>query len=65
MKSNPPYKSLGIIAVNEEKLKCVDHDGNELNHLEGRQVFFPPQVGLDLWSEGSKKIIRVHYNVDK
>lgn len=33
MHPNPPNERLWIIAVNKEKLKSMNHDKNELNHL--------------------------------
>jgi hypothetical protein len=47
MHADPPYKSFGIIAVDEEELECVYHDCNELEHLKCGQVFFPPEVWLN------------------
>lgn len=42
MHTDPPNKSLWIIALDEKQLECVDHYENELDHLQSRQIFLPP-----------------------
>lgn len=37
--SNPPDESFWVVAINEEKLECVNHNGNELN-LMNKKIHF-------------------------
>ena len=56
---------LRIAAVlNEERLEGVDNEHNELDHLELGEVTFPPEVGLDTWTQGGQEVVRVHHHVD-
>lgn len=63
--SNPPHKCSRVVAIDEEKLKCVHHNSNKLDHLQCRQILLPPQIFLILWSHCRKQIICVHHNVDE
>lgn len=45
-------------------MESVNHDGDELDHLENGQVFLPPQIFLVLWSECGKHVISVHDDVN-
>ena len=38
MATDPPNKSFGVIAVDEEQLECVHHNGDELD-LKRRQSY--------------------------
>lgn len=57
-------QSFGVVAVDEEELEGVDHDKAELDHLNGRQVFLPPEKLLVARSEGGEAVIAVHDDVD-
>lgn len=56
---------VGIVAVDEEQLKSVHHDEQELNHLDGGEVLLPPQILLVLGAEGREEVIPVHDDVDE
>lgn len=56
---------VGIVAVDEEQLKSVHHDEQELNHLDGGEVLLPPQILLVLRTEGCEEVIAVHDDVDE
>lgn len=45
--ADPPDEGAGVVAVNEEQLEGVDHDGHELSHLQDCDVFLPPEVLLN------------------
>lgn len=41
-----------VIAFDEEKLCRVNEDGDELDHLHGGQMLFPPQILLVFGAHG-------------
>lgn len=41
----------------------MDEYSDELDHLQGGQVLFPPQVLLVFGSHGGEKVVRVHDDV--
>lgn len=51
--SNPPNKRFGVVALGEEQLERVQHHQHKLDHLEGGEVSFPPEVLLVLWTKSS------------
>jgi len=61
--TDPPDESLGVVAVDEEQLEGVHHNSDELDHLEGGEVFLPPDELLVLGSHGSNHVIEVHDNM--
>lgn len=63
--SDPPDERLRVVAVDEEQLERVHHDGDKLDHLQGGEVLLPPQVLLELGSEGREQVVRVHHDVDE
>jgi hypothetical protein len=65
VEADPPNKSLGVVAINKEKLEGMNHYQHELYHLQGRQVLLPPKVGLNARAQGREEVVRVHHNVDK
>jgi len=52
--ADPPHESLRVVAVNEEQLERMQHDGQELQHLQGGQVLLPPQVFLHVGAQSSQ-----------
>ena len=38
MHSNPPHEGFWIVAIDEEKLGCVNHDGDELNLIGSLKI---------------------------
>lgn len=65
MHTNPPNERFRIVAVDEEQLEGVHHHQDELDHLDGGDVFLPPDVLLVLGSEGREQIVGVHDDVDE
>jgi len=63
--ADPPDESLRVVAVDEEQLERVQHDGQELQHLQGGQVLLPPQVFLHVGAQGGQQVVRVHDYVDE
>lgn len=63
--SDPPDERLRVVAVDEEKLESVDKHKDELHHLQGGQIFLPPEVRLYLGPEGGQKVVRVHHDMYK
>lgn len=63
--SDPPDERLRVVAVDEEQLERVHHDCHKLDHLQGGEVLLPPEVLLELGSEGGEQVVRVHHNVDE
>lgn len=63
--SDPPDERLRVVAVDEEQLERVHHDGDKLDHLQGGEVLLPPEVLLELGSEGGEQVVRVHHDVDE
>lgn len=63
--ADKPHKCLGIVAVGEQQLECMDHDSYELDHLQRSQVLLPPKVFLELWSYRGEQVVSVHDNVDE
>lgn len=61
--ADPPDESFWIVAVDEQQLESVDHDGQELHHLQTGQILLPPQVFLDFGSQSGQQVVRVHDNV--
>lgn len=47
------------------ELEGVDHDANELHHLQCRHVLFPPGVLLVAGSHGRQHVVQVHADVDE
>ena len=43
----------------------MEEDANELDHLDGGQILFPPKVFLVLGSHGSQQVVGVHYDVNE
>lgn len=43
----------------------MHEDDNELNHLHGREVFLPPQVGPHPGAHRCQQVIAVHHDVDE
>ena len=41
----------------------MNHDPNELNHLQGGHVLLPPDVLLVLWAHGGQHVVSVHEDV--
>jgi len=65
VQADPPDECFWIIALDEEQLEGVNHDGDELQHLESGQVLLPPEEWLHLWTHRCQKIIHVHHDVDE
>lgn len=65
MATDPPNKSLGVVAVDKEQLEGVHHNGDELDHLESGEVFLPPDVLLVLGSHSGHHVIEVHDDVNE
>jgi len=65
MATDPPNKGLGVVAVDKEQLEGVHHNSDELDHLEGGEVFLPPDELLVLGSHGGDHVIKVHDDVDE
>lgn len=63
MHADPPDEGFRVVAVDEEQLEGVHHDGDELDHLERGQVLLPPQVLLELRSHCGEQVVRVHDDV--
>lgn len=63
--SDPPDKHFRVVAFDEEKLESVEYHKNELHHLQGGQIFLPPEVRLYLGPEGGQKVVRVHHDMYK
>ena len=63
--ADPPDKGLGVVAIDEEQLESVHHNGDELNHLECGEVFFPPNEFLVLRTHGGHHVVKVHDDVDE
>lgn len=63
MHADPPDERPRVVAVDEEQLECVHHNRDKLHHLQGGQVFLPPEESLVLGSHRRKQIVRVHDNV--
>lgn len=85
--SDPPDERLRVVAVDEEQLERVHHDGHKLDlkgwnnprlestlqlalslwsyHLQGGEILLPPEVLLELGSEGGEQVVRVHHDVDE
>lgn len=61
--SDPPDESFRVIAVDEQQLESVHHDGQELHHLQTGQILLPPQVFLDFGSQSGQQVVRVHDDV--
>lgn len=60
VEADPPYERLRVVAVDEEELEGVDHDQDELDHLQGGQVLLPPEVPLHGGPESREQVVRVH-----
>lgn len=56
---------LGEVAFDEEQLRRVDQNGDELNHLDGGQVLLPPEIFMVFGAEGGQQVVRVHDDVNK
>lgn len=54
-----------IVTIDEEELCSVDENGDELDHLDERQVLLPPKIFLIFRSHGGQKVITVHDDVHK
>lgn len=63
--SDPPNKGLGVVAIDEEQLERVHHNGDELNHLKSGEIFLPPNEFLVLWSHGGHHVVEIHDDVDE
>lgn len=63
--ADPPDKGFGVVAIDEEQLESVHHNGDELNHLECGEVFFPPNEFLVLRAHGGHHVVEVHDDVDE
>lgn len=63
--ADPPHESLRVIAVNKQQLEGVDHYGQKLHHLQGGQIFLPPQVLLDVGSQRGQQVVGVHDDMHK
>jgi len=63
--ADPPDESLRVVAVDEEQLERVQHDSQELQHLQGGQVLLPPQIFLHVGAQGSQQVVGVHDYVDE
>jgi len=61
--ANPPDKCLRVVAVDEQKLERMDHDRQELQHLQSGQVLLPPQVFLYVGTQSSQQVVCVHDNM--
>lgn len=61
--ADPPDERFRIVAIDEQQLERVNHDGQELDHLQRGQVLLPPQVLLDGRAERGQQIVRVHDDV--
>lgn len=61
--ADPPDEGAWVVAVDEEQLEGVDHDGDELEHLQRGQVLLPPEEALELGSHGGEQVVRVHDDV--
>ena len=55
----------GIGAFDEHELEGVDHDTDELDHLQRGEVLLPPDVLLVAGSQGGHHVIEVHDDVDE
>lgn len=58
--ADPPDKRFRVVAVDEQQLERVDHDCQELDHLQCGQVLLPPQILLDGRSQRGQQVVRVH-----
>lgn len=65
MHSDPPDECFRVVAVDEQQLEGVHHDSDKLDHLQGGEVPLPPEVLLELGSEGREQVVRVHHDVDE
>lgn len=63
--ADPPDERARVVAVDEEQLEGVYHDGDKLQHLQAGQVLLPPEEPLELGAHGGKQVVRVHDNVHK
>lgn len=61
--SDPPDERSRVVAVDEQQLEGVHHDSDKLDHLQAGEVLLPPEVLLELGSEGREQVVRVHYDV--
>lgn len=48
--SDPPDEGFRVVAVDEQQLEGVHHDGDKLDHLQTGEVLLPPEVLLELGS---------------
>lgn len=65
MHANEPDKCTRIVTLDEQQLECMNHNGDELNHLEGGKILLPPEELLVFRSHSSQKIICIHNNMYK
>lgn len=63
MQTNPNHKSLGIVTVSEEQLELMCENGDKLYHLEGGEVFLPPNEFLVFGTHGGDHVVEIHDNV--
>jgi hypothetical protein len=61
--SYPPAETDGEITVDEYQLETVDRRSDELNDLEGGEVFLPAEIFLHAWSHRRQEVVEVHHNV--
>lgn len=61
--SDPPDEGSRVVAVDEQQLEGVHHDCDKLDHLQAGEVFLPPEILLELGSEGCEQVVRVHHDV--
>lgn len=60
MQGDPDHERFRIVAFGYQKLQLVGENGDELQHLEGRQVPFPPDVLLVLGTHRGHHVVEVH-----
>lgn len=48
-----------------ESPQTVHENGNELRHLQNRNVLLPPDVSLYLWPIDGEEIVAIHNDVHK
>ncbi len=58
MGTNPPNERFRIITWNDQKLKRMRSDENELHHLKRSEVFFPPEIFLG--ADGRAEVVKIH-----
>lgn len=60
MDGDPDHETLRVIAVGEQQLELVRENGDELQHLEGREVLLPPDELLVFGTHGGHHVVEVH-----